>query len=228
MELTILLPCLNEEKTLANVINEIKEELNKLNVSSEILVVDNGSSDNSVKIAKSLKARVIKEKERGYGKALQTGINKAKGKYIIMGDCDQSYSFKYINLFYQELKKGTDLVIGNRFLGKMEKGAMPFSHKYIGTPFISFLGRKLYKISIGDFNCGLRGLNQENISKLEFTTTGMEFASEMIIKVRKANLTIEEVPIDFYKDHRDRKPHLRAIRDGLRHLQIIFREFGKR
>ncbi len=227
MELTILLPCLNEEKTLASVIQEIKIELNKLKVKSEILVVDNGSSDNSMKIAKKLKTRVVKEIQRGYGAALQAGIKKAKGKYIIFGDCDRSYSFKYINLFYRELQNGNDLVMGNRFLGKMEKGAMPFSHKYIGTPLISFLGRKLYKINVGDFNCGLRGLNKDSISKITFNSNGMEFASEMLIKIKKANLKIEEIPIDFFKDNRDRRPHLRTFRDGLKHLLIIFRELGK-
>ncbi len=227
MELTVLLPCLNEEKTLANVIQEITDELNELRVKSEILVVDNGSNDNSMKIAKKLKARVVKEKQRGYGAALQAGIKSAKGKYIIFGDCDQSYSFKYINLFYKELKKGNDLVMGNRFLGKMEKGAMPFSHKYIGTPLISFLGRKLYKINAGDFNCGLRGLNKDSISKITFNSHGMEFASEMIIKIKKANLKITEIPIDFFKDKRGKKSHLNTIKDGIRHMKVIFRELGK-
>ncbi len=227
MELTILLPCLNEEKTLANVIQEIKDELNKLKVKSEILVIDNGSNDNSLEIAHKFNVRVVKEKQRGYGAALKTGIKSAKGKYIIFGDCDSSYSFKYINSFYQELKKGNDLVIGNRFLGQMEKGAMPFSHKYIGTPLISFLGRKFYKINVNDFNCGLRGLNKGSISKVTFNSNGMEFASEMLIKIKKANLKIEEIPIDFFKDKRGKKSHLNTIRDGIRHMKVIFRELGK-
>lgn len=224
MELTILLPCLNEEKTLKNVIVEIQQELKKLNISSEILVVDNNSTDNSYKIAKENGVRIVKEKKKGYGSALQKGIKKARGKYIIFGDSDQSYSFKYISIFYENLKQGNDLVIGNRYLGKMEAKAMPLSHKYIGTPLISFLGKILYGIKVKDFNCGFRGINRKNILNLSLKSMGMEYASEMIIKAKKKNLKIEEFPIDFYKDKRNGKPHLRTIRDGFRHIKLIFKE----
>lgn len=229
MKLTILLPALNEEKTLKEMILEIKEELEKSNLIaiSEIIVVDNGSEDTTAHIAKALEVRVVEEKNRGYGNAIQRGIQEAKGEFIVFGDCDRSYRFSYIHEFMKHLESGVDLIIGNRFAGHMEKGAMPFSHKYIGTPFISWLGKILYQIPISDFNCGLRGIRKESIQKLDLVCPGMEYATEMLIKAKKQGLKMEEVPIDFYKDQRDRKPHLRTIQDGIRHLKILWKELKR-
>jgi glycosyltransferase involved in cell wall biosynthesis len=223
-ELTILVPCLNEEKTIGICIKKAQKFLNENNINGEILVADNGSTDNSIKIANSLGARVFLINKKGYGNALREGTKYATGKYVIMADADDSYSFLEILLIWKELKSGKNLVIGNRFKGKMEKGAMPFSHKYIGTPMLSFLVRKKYKVNIGDINCGLRGYENKKILELGCTCEGMEYATEMIIKAKKSGLSIAEVPINFYKDGRDRKPHLNTIKDGIRHLKIIIRE----
>jgi len=225
MVVTILMPCLNESKTIKSVILEIQEEIAKLpkTVETEILIVDNGSKDKSVSIARSLGARVIKEKRKGYGSALKKGISCAKGDIVIFGDCDKSYRFSYIKDFIKKIEEGADLVIGNRFKGTIEKGAMPFSHRYIGTPMISFIGRLIYKTNIKDFNCGLRALKKENILKLNLKSDGMEYASEMIIKAQKNKLNVQEIPIDFYCDQRDRKPHLKTIPDGFRHLKVLIR-----
>ena len=155
--------------------------------------------------------------------ALIEGTKQAKGKYIIMGDADDSYNFLELDGFIEELKKGNDFVIGNRLKGNIEKGSMPLSHRYIGTPILSFLIRKKYKIKVGDVNCGLRAYNKEKILKLNCECTGMEYASEMIIKAAKNNVPIKEIPINFYKDKRNKKPHLNTIKDGIRHLKIILR-----
>lgn len=227
MDLTILLPCLNEEETLDETIKEIKRELKKFNIKSEILVVDNGSCDNSIKIAKENEVRIVRENLKGYGSALLTGIKNSQGKYIIFGDCDRSYHFENIEEYLSSLEQGYDIVIGSRYKGVMEKDSMPFSHKYLGTPIITFLGRKLYKVSVSDFNSGLRGVNKEKILSINLNCMGMEFASEMLIKGAKCNLKIKEIPINFYKDKRGRKPHLRAFRDGMRHLKILLKELRK-
>lgn len=228
-KLTILFPCLNEEKTIEVSINDAKDNIKKINMDNnyEILVVDNGSTDNSAKIAKELGAKVINEKEKGYGNALRKGIKKASGKYIIFADCDNSYKFENIKDFVSLLEEDADLVIGNRFKGKMEKKAMPFTHKYIGTPIISLIGNTLYKIKVSDFNCGLRAIKKDSFKELDFKCGGMEFATEMLIKAKKNNLIIKEVPINFYKDNRDRKPHLRTVKDGIRHLKVLVGELFK-
>lgn len=223
-ELTILIPCLNEEKTLPICIQKSQEFIKKENINAEILIADNGSTDKSVEIAKKLGANVVEIKEKGYGNALRQGTLEAKGKYVIMADSDDSYNFLEIKPFLDELRKGYDLVIGNRFKGQMEKNAMPFTHKYIGTPILSFLIRRKYNIKIYDVNCGLRGYCNKKIIALNCTSTGMEYASEMIIKAKKANLKICEIPINFYRDGRERKPHLNAIKDGIRHLKVIFKK----
>lgn len=225
-KLTILFPCLNEEKTIEVSINDAKDNIKKINMDNnyEILVVDNGSTDNSAKIAKELGAKVINEKEKGYGNALRKGIKKASGKYIIFADCDNSYKFENIKDFISLLEEDADFVIGNRFKGKMEKSAMPFTHKYIGTPIISLIGNALYKIKVSDFNCGLRAIKKDSFKELDFKCGGMEFATEMLIKAKKNNLIIKEVPINFYKDNRDRKPHLRTVKDGIRHLKVLVGE----
>ena len=220
-ELTILIPCLDEEKTIGICINKAKQFMQSNNINGEVLVTDNGSKDNSKKIALQLGARVVDAKERGYGNALIYGTKQAKGKYTIMGDADDSYNFLELMPILEKLREGNDFVIGNRFKGKMQKNAMPLLHKYIGTPIISWIGRKKFKIQIGDFNCGLRGYNTKRITVLNCKCPGMEYATEMIIKASQANLKIVEVPINFYKDGRNKKPHLRTIRDGIRHLKIL-------
>jgi len=221
IELTILIPCLDEEKTIGTCVNKSKQFLSNNNINGEVLVADNGSSDNSKKIAFAYGARVVEVKEKGYGNVLITGTKAAKGKYTIMGDADDSYNFLEIKPILEKLKESYDLVIGNRYKGKIQKNAMPFSHKYIGTPLISWIGRKKYKIKIGDFNCGLRGYNTQKIIDLNCRCTGMEYATEMIIKAKQADLRISEVPINFYKDGRNKKSHLKTISDGIRHLKIL-------
>lgn len=221
VELTILMPCLNEEKTIEICINKALNFIKKENINAEILIADNGSTDKSVEIVKRYGVNIIEIEERGYGNALRYATLKAKGKYVIMADCDDSYNFLEIMPLLEKLRQGNDLVIGNRFKGKMEKTAMPITHKYIGTPILSFLIRKKYNVNIHDVNCGLRGYNNKKLISLECRATGMEYASEMIIKAKKANFNIIEIPINFYKDGRNGKSHLNAIRDGIRHLKII-------
>jgi len=222
VELTILMPCLNEEKTVGTCIKKAQTFLSTNNISGEVLVVDNGSTDNSKEIIKSLGAEYFFVKEKGYGSAIIQGNKIAKGKYIILGDADDSYNFLEILPIYLKLKEGNDFVIGNRFKGKIQKGAMKFSHRYIGTPIISFIARKKFDIKVNDFNCGLRGYDKEKINNLNCKTKGMEYASEMIIKARQNDLNISEVPINLYKDGRNGKSHLRTIRDGIRHFKTIF------
>ena len=220
IELTILIPALNEEETIKIVVKKAKKWLKKNNVCGEVLVVNNGSEDNTKNIALYNGAKVIDEYKKGYGNALITGINNSKGKYIIMGDADDSYNFLEINEFYEGLKNGNDIIIGNRF-ANMEKNSMKWTHKYIGTPLLSWLVRKIYGIKLKDINCGLRGMNKEKIQTIKLKSTGMEFASEMIIKAKLNNLKIKEIPINFYKDKRKHKSNLKTIRDGFRHLKLI-------
>lgn len=223
IKLTILIPALNEEETIGICIEKAKRFITQNNIEAEILIANNNSTDKTEEIAKKLETRVINVTEKGYGAALIEGTKKAKGKYVIMGDADDSYNFLEIKAFLEELEKGYDFVIGNRLKGKIEKGAMPFLHRYIGTPILSLLISKKYKTKIGDINCGLRGYNKEKIEKLNCKCEGMEYASEMIIKSAKSNLKIKEIPINFYKDKRKRKPHLNTIRDGIRHLKVILK-----
>lgn len=222
MELTILMPCLNEEKTIKICVNKAKKFLQTNNVDGEVLVVDNGSTDKSIEYALACGARVVKAENRGYGSALLEGNRQAKGRYIIMGDSDDSYNFEEILPFLEELRSGKEFVMGNRFAGKIEEGAMPFLHKYIGNPILSYIGRKLYKCSIGDFHCGLRAYEKKAIQSLDLKCTGMEFASEMVIRAVQHNLLISEVSVRLYKDGRNGRSHLRSFRDGIRHLYVLF------
>ena len=222
-ELTILIPCLNEEKTIGIVIEKAKKFLETNKINGEILIANNGSTDNSEEIAKKLGARVENVEEKGYGITLITGSKVAEGKYVIMADADDSYNLLEILPIYNKLKEGYDLVIGNRYKGNMEKGAMKISHKYIGTPLISFIARKKYKINVKDFNCGLRGYVTKKVNDLGCKCVGMEYATEMLIKAKQQELKITEVPINFYKDGRGEKSHLRTVQDGIRHLNIILK-----
>ena len=221
MELTILMPCLNEALTLATCINKAKTFLETNNIDGEILIADNGSTDGSQNIAKELGARVVNIQEKGYGAALIGGCNNALGKYVIMGDSDDSYDFSNLMPFVEKLREGYDLVMGNRFKSGIEKGAMPPLHRYLGNPVLSFIGRVLYHSNIKDFHCGLRGYNKDSIQKLNLHTTGMEYASEMVVQATLHKLKICEVPTTLKKDGRDRPPHLRSWSDGWRHLTFL-------
>ena len=222
MELTILMPCLNEAETLEICILKAKRFLEDNNIDGEVLVSDNGSVDNSVEIARMRGARVIHAYEKGYGNALRYGCENAYGKYVIMGDADDSYNFLNLMPFLEKLREGNDLVMGNRFKGGIAKGAMPWSHKYIGNPILSFIGRMFFNSRIGDFHCGLRGYNRESIHRLELKTSGMEYASEMVVMAELNHYKITEVPTTLDKDGRSRAPHLRSFRDGWRHLKFLF------
>lgn len=221
MELTILMPCLNEAETLATCIQKAKNFLHQEKIEGEILISDNGSSDGSQHIAEQYGARLIHATTKGYGAALINGIQEAQGRYIIMGDADDSYDFTELKPFLDKLKEGYDLVMGNRFQGGIKPGAMPFLNRYLGNPVLSFLGRKFFKSPIGDFHCGLRGFSKEAIAKINLKAPGMEFASEMVVKASIGQLKIAEVATTLSKDGRSRPPHLRKWRDGWRHLRLL-------
>lgn len=221
MELTILMPCLNEAKTVAACVGAARQYLASASLEGEVVVADNGSTDGSVEIAKAAGARVIHVPERGYGAALLAGIDAARGDYVIMGDADCSYDFSRLDAYVTRLRGGADLVMGNRFKGGIEPGAMPLLHRYLGNPVLSFIGRLFFRIPIGDFHCGLRGFSKDAIRRLGLVTTGMEFASEMVAKGALRGLNIQEVPTTLRPDGRDRPPHLRTWRDGWRHLRFL-------
>ncbi len=223
-ELTILMPCLNEEKTIGFCIEEASRFIRESGIAAEILIADNGSTDCSAKIAESMGARVVEMKEKGYGNALIGGINAARGKYIIMGDCDMSYDFYHLDEFVKKLRDGYELVMGNRFKGGIENGAMPFSHKYFGVPALSLAGRIRYNTTIGDFHCGIRGFDRKKALALGLKCEGMEFATEIIARFVKSGAEIAEIPVPLRKDGRNAKSHLRSIPDGLRHLRFIIFE----
>ena len=220
-ELTILIPCLNEAETLTTVIRKASQFLERSGVSGEVLVADNGSTDGSQAIAKKLGARVTSVPAKGYGAALLGGIAAARGEFIVMGDADDSYDFTALDAFVKEMRGGADLVMGNRFEGGIGPGAMPFLHRYLGNPVLSWLGRLLFGAPVKDFHCGLRGIRRDSIDALGLTTTGMEFASEMVVRACLQGLTIAEVPTTLSKDGRSRPPHLRTWRDGWRHLRFL-------
>lgn len=221
VELTILMPCLNEAMTLARCIQAAQRFMVDAGVHGEVLIADNGSSDGSQRIAEDAGARVVHVAERGYGAALIAGIAQARGRYVVMGDSDESYDFYSLSDFLEQLRTGADLVMGNRFRGGIAAGAMPPLHRYLGNPVLSFVGRLFFRTSIGDFHCGLRGFSREAILRLGLVTPGMEFASEMVAKAALAGLRITEVPTTLRPDGRDRAPHLRTWRDGWRHLRFL-------
>lgn len=220
-ELSIVMPCLNEAETLGICIKKAQSFFEKYEVHGEVVVADNGSTDGSQAIAEKLNARVVPVSEKGYGSALRGGINAALGKYVIMGDADDSYDFEALQPFLEKLREGNDLVMGNRFKGGIKKGAMPFLHKYLGNPVLSFIGRLFFNIKIGDFHCGLRGFSKDAFARMNLNTTGMEFASEMIVKSKLNKLSIAEVPTILHPDGRSRPPHLNTWRDGWRHLRFL-------
>lgn len=221
MKLTILMPCLNEHETLATCINKAQSWSQRSGIACEILVADNGSTDGSQALALSLGARVVNVSQRGYGSALYHGIMAAKGEYVIMGDADDSYDFSNLDVFVAKLDEGYDLVMGNRFLGGIQKGAMPWKNRYIGNPLLTLIGRLLFNCPAKDFHCGLRGFRKAAFERMDLRTTGMEFASEMVIKASLFGMKIAEVPTTLSKDGRSRPPHLRPWRDGWRHLRFM-------
>lgn len=220
-ELTILMPCLDEAETLATCIRKARAFLDQNAIDGEIMVADNGSSDGSQDIARREGAVVVDVPERGYGAALLGGIRASRASYIIMGDADDSYDFSRLMPFVDKLRQGADLVMGNRFQGGIADGAMPFLHRWLGNPVLSFLGRLFFRIPVGDFHCGLRGFNRQRINALGLVTPGMEFASEMVVKAALAGYRIAEVPTTLSRDGRSRPPHLRTWRDGWRHLRFL-------
>ena len=220
-ELSILMPCLNEAETLEICIRKAQKALEDLKVNGEVIIADNGSTDGSPEIAASLGARVIHVAEKGYGSALQGGIKAARGKYIIMGDADDSYDFTNLGPFVEKLRDGYELVMGNRFKGGIAPNAMPPLHKYLGNPVLTGIGRLFFRSPCGDFHCGLRGFSKAAIQRLDLRTTGMEFASETVVKASLHGLRITEVPTTLSRDGRNRPPHLRSWRDGWRHLRFL-------
>jgi len=221
MELTILMPCLDEALTVESCIRKARGYLDENGIDGEILVADNGSTDGSERRAMAAGARVVHVAPRGYGAALIAGIEAAQGRFVIMADADESYDFAHLDDFVARLRNGSQLVVGNRFTGRILPGAMPFLNRYLGNPVLSFIGRTLFASPIGDFHCGLRGFDREAIMGLKLRSTGMEFASEMVVKASLARLTLAEVPTTLRPDGRERAPHLRPWRDGWRHLRFM-------
>ncbi|NLV86502.1 MAG: glycosyltransferase [Clostridiales bacterium] len=215
------MPCLNEAETLGICIKKANDWLSRSGIDGEVLIADNGSTDGSQKIAQKNGARVVDVPVRGYGSALYHGCLSAQGEYIIMGDSDNSYDFSNLDVFVQKLDQGYDLVMGNRFLGGIAPRAMPWKNRYIGNPALTFIGRALFKCPAKDFHCGLRGFTKDAFLRMDLRTTGMEFASEMVIKANLCGMKIAEVPTTLSKDGRSRPPHLRPWRDGWRHLRFM-------
>jgi glycosyltransferase involved in cell wall biosynthesis len=221
VEVSIVMPCLNEAETLATCIQKAQRAIEKDSLSAEIIVADNGSTDGSQVIAAELGARVVPVKRKGYGSALIGGIDAAHGELVIMGDADDSYDFTAIAPLVAKLREGYDLVVGNRFLGGIEPGAMPWSHRWIGNPVLTFISRVFFHTPVGDAHCGLRGFRKDAYERMNLRATGMEFASEMVIKASLKGMRIAEVPVALRPDGRSRPPHLRTWRDGWRHLRFM-------
>ena len=221
VELTVVMPCLNEAETLAVCVDKAIAALRENDIVGEVVVADNGSTDGSQAIAAEHGARVVAVPVRGYGAALNAGISAARGRFVLMADADDSYNFAHIPRFLAELRKGADLVMGNRFQGGIGPGAMPPLHRYLGNPVLSRLGRTLFHAPISDFHCGIRAFSREAYERLGLRTTGMEFASEMVVKASLLKQRIVEVPTTLKKDGRSRAPHLKTWSDGWRHLRFL-------
>lgn len=221
MELTILMPCLNEAETIASCVHKAQTFLRSRGLVGEVLVADNGSTDASIALAEAQGARIVRVPARGYGSALINGIREARGRYVIVGDADDSYDFLALDPFLERLRAGDQLVIGNRFKGGISQGAMPFLHRYLGNPVLSFVARLFFRLPIGDFHCGLRGFERETMLRISPNTPGFEYASEMIVKAGLHGLRISEVATTLQPDGRSRAPHLRTWHDGWRHLRFL-------
>ena len=218
---SIVMPCLNEAETIATCVRSARGVLDASGIPGEVLVADNGSTDGSQALAQSAGAIVVNVPERGYGAALMGGITAAKGRFIVMGDADDSYDFGAVPAFVAALEQGKDLVMGSRFAGTIESGAMPFLHRWLGNPVLTGLGRLLFRAPISDFHCGIRAFRRDAVERMGLRTTGMEFASEMVVKSTLFGLRIGEIPVTLRRDGRSRPPHLRTWRDGWRHLRFL-------
>jgi glycosyltransferase involved in cell wall biosynthesis len=221
LELSVVMPCLDEAETLETCIRKAQAALRKHGIAGEIVVADNGSTDGSREIAARLGARVVPVETRGYGAALMGGIQAARGRFVIMADADDSYDFTQLMPFLAKLREGFDLVMGNRFLGGILPGAMPPLHRYLGNPVLTGIGRLFFNSPCGDFHCGMRGFRKDAVLALDLQTTGMEFASEMVVKATRLGMRVTEVPTTLSPDGRSRPPHLRSWRDGWRHLRFL-------
>ncbi|MGI9431553.1 MAG: glycosyltransferase family 2 protein [Myxococcota bacterium] len=221
LEVTFVMPCLDEAETLAGCIQAARACIERHGLDAEIVVADNGSSDGSQEIARAEGARVVDVPEPGYGSALMGGFEAARGRYLVMGDADQRYDFGEAIAMIEAMRDGADLVMGSRFRGEIRSGAMPWLHRYIGNPVLTFVGRLLFPTKISDFHCGLRGLTRKAYEEMGLRTTGMEFASEMVVKAVSREMNVAEVPITLHPDGRSRPPHLRSWRDGWRHLRFL-------
>jgi hypothetical protein len=221
VELTVLMPCLNEAETVAVCVRKAAGFLSEHGIDGEVVIADNGSTDGSQRLAEGAGARVVQVSEKGYGNALLGGIVAARGRYVIMGDADDSYDFTSLMPFVEALRGGADLVMGNRFKGGIAPGAMRALHRYLGNPVLSYIGRLFFRVKIGDFHCGLRGFRTDSMLSLGLQATGMEFASEMVVKATLARQQVVEVPTTLSPDGRSRPPHLRSWRDGWRHLRFL-------
>ncbi len=221
MELSVVMPCLDEHETVGICVKKALKSIELLGIDGEVVVADNGSTDGSVELAAAAGARVVPVLAKGYGNALIGGINAARGQFIIMGDADDSYDFTDLTPFLEMLRAGYELVMGNRFLGGIKPGAMPFLHRYLGNPVLSGIGRLFFHIPVGDFHCGLRGFTKAAYERMDLHSTGMEFASEMVLKASLLELRITEVPTILSPDGRSRPPDLRTWRDGWRHLRFM-------
>ena len=221
VEFTVVMPCLDEAETLATCIEKIQSFFAAEGIAGEVVVADNGSTDGSQQIATDLGARVVEVERKGYGSALRGGIEAARGRFIMMGDADDSYDFSKLHDFVRELRAGADLVMGNRFKGGVMPGAMPWLHRWVGNPILTAIGRVFFRSPMRDFHCGLRGFRADAYQKMKLRSTGMEFASEMVIKSTLLGLNMKEVPIVLHPDGRSRAPHLRTWRDGWRHLRFM-------
>jgi glycosyltransferase involved in cell wall biosynthesis len=221
LELTVVMPCLNEAATIATCIRKAMDSIERLGIAGEVVIADNGSTDGSQQIAEELGARVVPVERRGYGAALTGGIAAARGRWVIMGDADDSYDFSKLEPFVEGLRSGYDLVAGNRFLGGIRPGAMPWLHKRLGNPMLSFIGKRLYGTPCGDIYCGLRGFDRKKIEQLDIRSSGMEFAIEMIVKATVQGLRVTEVPTTLSPDAEGREPHLNTWRDGWRSVRLL-------
>lgn len=221
LELSIVLPCLNESETLGVCVRKGLAVLREHGIVGEVIVADNGSTDGSQDIARRAGARVVDVSEKGYGNALRNGICAARGKYVLMADADDSYDLSHAPRFLEKLRDGSDLVMGNRFRGGIQEDAMPFLHRYLGNPVLTWIGRLFFRSECGDFHCGMRGFRRDAVERMDLRSTGMEFASEMVVKAGLMGMKVSEVPTTLSPDGRSRAPHLRTWRDGWRHLRFL-------
>lgn len=221
VEISVVIPCLNEVRSLESCIHKAKEAFRRMGVQGEVVVADNGSTDGSIELAELAGARVVHVTSKGYGNALRAGIQAAYGQFVIFGDADDSYDFSEVPRFVAKWREGYDLVMGNRLQGEFKQGAMPWLHRHVGTPIMSALLNLFFRAGVGDVNCGMRGFSKSLYNRLDLRTTGMEFASEFAVKAAKSNARVAEIPITLWPDKRGRPPHLRSFRDGWRHLRFM-------